>query len=111
VSLIAWFRGSKVRQKIIREKLKNFLIFSKCNKNQKITKIPLKKKCLENRWKNALFTANNVILRFFFWQNEIFSKIHKTVSYDIDKQNSQVSRILMNPRPIFSNRSMTQSTK
>jgi hypothetical protein len=50
----------------------------------------------ENRLKNALFTANNVILRFFFAQDEIFSKIHKTdkkfflaktkkyVSYDIE---------------------------
>jgi hypothetical protein len=32
----------------------------------------------ENRLKNALFTANNVILRFFFAQDQNFSKIHKT---------------------------------
>jgi hypothetical protein len=50
----------------------------------------------ENRLKNALLTANNVILRFFFAQDQIFSKIHKTdkkiilaktkkkVSYDIE---------------------------
>jgi hypothetical protein len=50
----------------------------------------------ENRLKNALFTANNVILRFFFTQDQNFSKIHKTdkkfflaktkkyVSYDIE---------------------------
>jgi hypothetical protein len=48
----------------------------------------------ENRLKNPLFTAN-VILRFFFAQDQIISKIHKTdkkiflaktkkyVSYDI----------------------------
>jgi hypothetical protein len=36
----------------------------------------------ENRLKNALFTANNVILRFFFTQDQNFSKIHK-----IDKKN------------------------
>jgi hypothetical protein len=32
----------------------------------------------ENRLKNALFTANNVILRFLFAQDQKFSKIHKT---------------------------------
>jgi hypothetical protein len=32
----------------------------------------------ENWWKNALFIANNVILRLFFEQDQIFSKIHKT---------------------------------
>jgi hypothetical protein len=36
VSLTASFRGSKVRKKIIRENLQKF---SKCNKNQKITKL------------------------------------------------------------------------
>jgi hypothetical protein len=46
--------------------------------------------------RNALFTANNVILRFFFAQDQNFSKSHKTdkkiflaktekyVSYDIE---------------------------
>jgi hypothetical protein len=50
----------------------------------------------ENRLNNALFTANNVILRLFFAQDQNFSKIHKTdkkislaktkkyVSYDIE---------------------------
>jgi hypothetical protein len=50
----------------------------------------------ENPLKNALFRANNVILRFFFAQDQNFSKIHKTdkknlldktkkyVSYDIE---------------------------
>jgi hypothetical protein len=49
-----------------------------------------------NRLKNALFTANNVILRFFFALDQNFSKVHKTdiisflaktkkyVSYDIE---------------------------
>jgi hypothetical protein len=32
----------------------------------------------KNRLKNTLFTANNVILRFFFEQDQKFSKIHKT---------------------------------
>jgi hypothetical protein len=60
-----------------------FKKFSKCNKNQKITKLPEKKVFIhENRLKNALFTANNVILRFFFAQDQNFSKIHKT-----DKKN------------------------
>jgi hypothetical protein len=71
--------------------------FSKCNKNQKIIKLPSKKVLShENRLKNALFTANNVILRLFFAQDQNFSKIHKTdkknflgktkkyVSYDIE---------------------------
>jgi hypothetical protein len=53
--------------------------FSKRNKNQKITKLTSKKVLShENRLKNALFTANNVILRFFFAQDQHFSKIHKT---------------------------------
>jgi hypothetical protein len=50
----------------------------------------------ENRLKNALSTANNVILRFFYAQDQNYSKIHKTnkkiflaktkkyVSYDIE---------------------------
>jgi hypothetical protein len=50
----------------------------------------------ENQLKNALFTANNVILRFFSAQDQYFSKIHETdknfflaktkkyVSYDIE---------------------------
>jgi hypothetical protein len=71
--------------------------FSKCNKNQEITKLPSKKVLShENRLKNALFTANNVILRLFYAQDQHFSKIHKTdkniflaktkkyVSYDIE---------------------------
>jgi hypothetical protein len=74
VSLTSSFRGSKVKQKIIREKSK----ISKNSQNQKITKLPSKKVLShENRLKNALFTANNVILRFFFAQDQNFSKIHK----------------------------------
>jgi hypothetical protein len=60
----ASFRGLKVRKKIIREK-------SKIHKNQKIT---LKVLSHENRLKNALFTANNVILRFFFCARPKFFK-------------------------------------
>jgi hypothetical protein len=64
---------------------------------QKITKLPSKKVLShENRLENALFTANIVILRFFFAQDQNFSIIHKTdkkfflaktkkyVSYDIE---------------------------
>jgi hypothetical protein len=32
----------------------------------------------ENRWKNALFIVNYVIEPFFFAQDQIFSKTHKT---------------------------------
>jgi hypothetical protein len=89
--------------------------FSKCNKNQKITKLPSKSAWSWERWKNALFIANNVILRFFFAQEQNFSKIHKTdkeiflakKSFLIilnDKPNSKLSRILMNPRTNFLNR-------
>jgi hypothetical protein len=72
----------------------------------------------ENRLKNALFTANNVILQFFFAQDQNYSKIHKTDKKIFrpkqkntclmvlnDKPNCQVSRILMNPRPILSDSS------
>jgi hypothetical protein len=66
-----------------------------------------------NRWKNALFIANYVILRFF-WARPNFSKIHKTEKKNFwPKQNitcpmilnDKPNWILMNPRPIFSNRS------
>jgi hypothetical protein len=68
----------KVRKKIIREKSK---IYKNSQNAIKIKKSPYYlKKVLshENRLKNALFTANNVILRFFFAQDQNFSKIHKT---------------------------------
>jgi hypothetical protein len=94
VSLTASFRGSKVRQKIIREKSKIYILLQKIKKNTKLSS----KKVLghKNRWKNALFTANYVINRFFFALDQNFSKIHKTnkekflvktkkyVSYDIE---------------------------
>jgi hypothetical protein len=47
----------------------------------------------ENRLKNALFTANNVILRFFLRKTKIFQKFRqkfflaktkKNLSYDIE---------------------------
>jgi hypothetical protein len=71
-----------------------------------------------NRLKNALFTANIVILRFFLRKTNIFQKLIKPTKNFFwrkqkntclmilnDKPNCQVSRILMNPRPIFSDRS------
>jgi hypothetical protein len=88
-------------------------------KNQKITKLHLKKvRSHENRLKNALFTANNVILRFFLRKTKIFQKFIKPTKSFFwpkqkstclmilnDKPNCQVSRILMNPRPILSDSS------
>jgi hypothetical protein len=72
----------------------------------------------ENRLKNALFTANNVILRFLFAQDQKFSKIHKTDKNFFlakskntclmilnDKPNWQISMILMSPFPILSDSS------
>jgi hypothetical protein len=58
----------------------------------------------ENLLKNALFTTNNVNLRFYerdFWPKQ------KNTGLMImnDKPNCQVSRILMNPRPILSDSS------
>jgi hypothetical protein len=44
----------------------------------------------ENRLKNALFTANNVILRFIFAQDQNFSKIHKTDKNFIFGQNKKI---------------------
>jgi hypothetical protein len=76
VSLTASFRGSKVRQKIIREKSKYYKNSQNAIKIKKSFNY-LQKKVIsnENRSKNALFTAN---LRFFFVQDQIFLKIHKT---------------------------------
>jgi hypothetical protein len=79
VSLTASFRGSKVRKKIIREKSKIYKNSQNAIKIKKNTKLNFKKVLShENRLKNALFTANNVILRFFFAQDQNFSKIHNT---------------------------------
>jgi hypothetical protein len=119
VSLTASFRGSKVRKKNNPWKIQNFQKFSKCNKNQKITKLPSKKVFShENRLKNALFTANNVIYDFFLRKTKIFPKFIKPTKNFFrpkqkntclmvlnDKPNCQVSRILMNPRPILSDSS------
>jgi hypothetical protein len=53
----------------------NILKMQSKSKNHQIT---LKKVLShENRWKNTLFIANNVILRFYFAQDQNFSKIHK----------------------------------
>jgi hypothetical protein len=78
VSLTASFRGSKVRQKIIREKLKIYKNSQNAIKLKKSPKYLQKVLSHENRFKNALFTANNMILRFFFAQEQNFSIIHKT---------------------------------
>jgi hypothetical protein len=77
--------------------VKNRKFAKMLNKNQKITELPSKKVLShENRLKNALFTANNVILRFFFAQetnifqkfieptNFFLAKTTKYVSYDIE---------------------------
>jgi hypothetical protein len=72
----------------------------------------------ENQLKTALFTAYNVILRFFLRKTKIFQKFikptkkffwpkqkNKCLMILNDKANCQVSRILMNPRPILSDSS------
>jgi hypothetical protein len=76
--------------------IKNLQKFSKCYKNKKITKLASKKVLShENRWKNALFIANYVILRFFcarpkFFKNsynrlkKCFDHNKKYLSYDIE---------------------------
>jgi hypothetical protein len=78
----------------------------------------------ENRLKNVLFTANNVILRFFFLRKtkfihkfikptkKIFRPKQKNTCLVIlnHKPNCQVSRILMNPRPILSDSSENHPT-
>jgi hypothetical protein len=80
VSLTAPFRGSKVRKKIIREKSKIYKNSQNAKKKSKNHQITLKKVLShENRLKNALFTANNVILRFFFVQDQNFSKQNKKI--------------------------------
>jgi hypothetical protein len=61
----------------------------------------------ENRWKNALFIANNVILRFFFAQTQHFQKFIKptkkffwqkqkclTILNDIDEPSSNFFKSL-----------------
>jgi hypothetical protein len=120
VSLTGSFRGSKVRQKKIFE-ISN--IYKNSHNALKIKKLPSKNVLShEHRWKNALFIAKNVILRFFFAQDQNFSKFHKTYKKNVwpkqknrcliifnDKPNCQVSRILMNPRPIYLNCSENDS--
>jgi hypothetical protein len=72
----------------------------------------------ENRLKNALFTADNVILRFFLRNTKIFQKFKKPAKNFFwakqknkcliilnDKPKCQVSWILMNARPILSDSS------
>jgi hypothetical protein len=68
--------------------VKNRKFAKMLNKNQKITELPSKKVLShENRLKNALFTANNVILRFFFAQDQHFSKIHRTDKFFFGQNN------------------------
>jgi hypothetical protein len=71
-----------------------------------------------NRLKNALFTANNVILRFFLRKTKIFQNIIKPTKKFFwpkqkntclmilnDKPHCQLPRILMSPRPILADSS------
>jgi hypothetical protein len=118
VSPTASIRESKVRNKTIRDKSKIYKNYQNVIKIKKITKLPSKKVLIhENRLKNALFTAN-VILRFFLRKTKIFQKFIKPTKNFFwpkqknmcfmtlnDKPNCQVSRILMNPRPILSDSS------
>jgi hypothetical protein len=59
----------------------------------KIKKSPnyIKKVLSHENWlKNALFTANYVILRFFFAQDQHFSKNHKTEKIFLAKTKKYV---------------------
>jgi hypothetical protein len=109
VSLTASFRGSKVRKKIILEKSNIYKNSQNAIKIKKTANYLKKMLSLENRLKYALFTANKVILRFFFEQDQNFLKIHNTDGQNFwrnqknacltilnDKPNCQVSMILMN---------------
>jgi hypothetical protein len=69
---------SKVRKQIIREKSKIYKNSQNTLKIKKSSNYRKKRLSHENRLKSALFTANNVILRFFFAQHQHFSKIHTT---------------------------------
>jgi hypothetical protein len=100
VSLTASFRGSKVRQKTIRDKTKIFKNSQNAIKIKKITKLPSKKVLShENRLKNALFTANNEILRFFFGQDQNFSKIHKTDKIFFWPKQKNMCLMILNVKP------------
>jgi hypothetical protein len=74
--------------------------FSKCKNNKKSPNYLQKVLSHANRWKNAVFIANNVILWFFFCVRPIvfhkfikplivfFTKTKKYVSYDFDEPSS-----------------------
>jgi hypothetical protein len=77
MSLTASFRGSKVRKKIIREKSK---IYKNSQNAIIIKKSPNYFQKCAYWWKsvkNALFIANNVILRFFLTHDQNFQKFIK----------------------------------
>jgi hypothetical protein len=119
VSLTASFRGSKVRKKIIREKSK---IYKNSQKEIKIKKLPnyLQKKCLVMKigWKMHYLQPITWFYAFFLRKTNIFLKFIKPTKYFFwpkqkntclmilnDKPICQVSRILMNPRPMLSDSS------
>jgi hypothetical protein len=116
VSLTASFRGSKVRKKIIREKSK---IYKNYQNAIKIKKSPnyLNKKCLVMRigWKMHYLQPITWFYDFFLCKTKTFQKFIKPTKIFFwpkqkntclmilnDKPNCQVSRILMNPRPVLS---------
>jgi hypothetical protein len=110
VSLTASFRGSKLRNKIIREKSKIYKYSQNAIKIKKSLNY-LQKKCLVMRigWKMHYLQPITWFYDFFLRQTKIFQKFIKQKNTCLmilnEKPNCQVSRILMNPRPILSDSS------
>jgi hypothetical protein len=100
VSLTASFLGSKVKQKIICEKCR---IYKNSQNDLKITFNKVAK-VHENRWKNALFTVNYVIKRFFFSKiHQICTKLASLKDFDepsiYSYKNAQI--MTQNCNPLF----------
>jgi hypothetical protein len=119
VSLTASFRGSKVRKKIIREISKIYKNSQNAKKIKKLLKY-LQEKCLVMRigWKMHYLQPITWFYDFFLPTTKIFQKFIKPTKKLLwpkqknkclmvlnDKPNCQVSKILINPRPIMSDSS------
>jgi hypothetical protein len=116
VSLTASFRGQK---KIICGKSTIYKNSQNAKKNQKITKLPEKKSLVMRiGWKMHYLQPITGFYDFFLRKTKIFQKFIKPTKNFFwqkqkntclmvlnDKPNCQVSRILMNPRPILSDSS------
>jgi hypothetical protein len=99
VSLTVSFRGSKVRKKIIREKSK---IYKTSQNALKIRKSPnYLKKSARMTMEDWNFSKIHKTNKNFFWPKQK----NQCLMILNDKPNWQVSRILMNLRPILSDSS------